>query len=63
VTRERGPEAIRALGDRFVSRAVDHDGVSKEKAHEVFSCMERFSIYGFSDAHGASFAELAYASA
>ena len=62
MTRERGPESMRALGDRFVSRAIER-GVPEEKAREVFSWMEGFSIYGFSTAHGASFAELAYASA
>jgi error-prone DNA polymerase len=62
MTRERGPGAMRRLGDRFVSRAVER-GVPEEKAREVFSWMEGFSVYGFSAAHGASFAELAYASA
>jgi error-prone DNA polymerase len=62
MTREKGPRAMRKLGDRFVSRAVKR-GVPEEKAREVFSRMEGFSVYGFSAAHGASFAELAYASA
>ena len=62
MTRERGPEAMRKLRDRFVERAVER-GVPEEKAREVFSWTEGFSVYGFSAAHGASFAELAYASA
>jgi error-prone DNA polymerase len=62
MTRERGPDAMRDLGDHFVERAVAR-GVPEGKARDVFSWMEGFSVYGFSAAHGASFAELAYASA
>ena len=51
-----------ALKKEFVRRAGAR-GVPKEKAEEVFSWMEGFSVYGFSAAHGASFAELSYASA
>ena len=62
MTRERGPGAMEALKERFVGRAVSR-GVPAEKAGEVFAWMEGFSVYGFSAAHGAAFAELAYASA
>lgn len=62
MTRERGPGAMKALQKRFVARAVAR-GVPEEKARDIFSWMEGFSVYGFSAAHGASFAELAYASA
>ncbi len=62
MTRARGPEAMRKLQERFVGSAAKR-GVPREKAEEVFEWMEGFSIYGFSAAHGASFAEIAYASA
>ncbi|WP_166395066.1 DNA polymerase III subunit alpha [Rubrobacter marinus] len=62
MTRERGPGAMLALREEFVGRAVAR-GVPEAKAEEVFSWMEGFSVYGFSAAHGASFAELSYASA
>lgn len=62
MTRARGPGAMRELRERFVGSAVGR-GVPREKAEEVFEWMEGFSVYGFSAAHGASFAEIAYASA
>ena len=62
MTRERGPGAMKALREEFVSRAVAR-GVPRGVAREVFSWTEGFAAYGFSAAHAASFAELAYASA
>ncbi len=62
MTRERGPKAMLALRREFVRRARAR-GVPENEAEEVFSWMEGFSVYGFSAAHGASFAELSYASA
>ncbi len=62
MTRERGPGAMKGLREEFVSRAVAR-GVPRATAHEVFSWTEGFAAYGFSAAHAASFAELAYASA
>ena len=62
MTRNRGPGAMLALKKEFVRRAAAR-GVPKAKAEEVFSWMEGFSVYGFSAAHGAAFAELSYASA
>lgn len=53
---------MRELRERFVGSAVARE-VPEGKAEEVFAWMEGFSVYGFSAAHGASFAELAYASA
>jgi error-prone DNA polymerase len=62
MTKDRGPDAMRELRLEFLRRAREN-GVPAAKADEVFSWMEGFSVYGFSAAHGASFAELAYASA
>jgi error-prone DNA polymerase len=62
MTKDRGPGAMREIRREFLRRARER-GVPAAKADEVFSWMEGFSVYGFSAAHGASFAELAYASA
>lgn len=62
MTKDRGPGAMQDIRREFLRRARER-GVSAAKADEVFSWMEGFSVYGFSAAHGASFAELAYASA
>jgi len=62
MTRDRGPGAMGALREEFVSRAVSR-GVPEEKAREVFGYAEGFAAYGFSAAHAAGFAELSYASA
>ena len=62
MTRDRGPGAMKDLREEFVSRAIVR-GVPRATAREVFSWTEGFAAYGFSAAHAASFAELAYASA
>ncbi len=62
MTKDRGPNAMNGLRREFLNRA-EGKGVPVAKASEVFSWMEGFSVYGFSAAHAASFAELSYASA
>jgi error-prone DNA polymerase len=62
MTKDRGPGAMQELRLEFMRRAWGN-GVPAAKAEEVFSWMEGFSVYGFSAAHAASFAELSYASA
>ena len=62
MTKDRGPGAMRELRLEFLRRARKN-GILATKADEVFSWMEGFSIYGFSAAHAACFAELSYASA
>ncbi|MCA1716758.1 MAG: hypothetical protein LC781_07825 [Actinobacteria bacterium] len=62
MTSDRGPGAMDRLRAKFVRQAVER-GVPAETARQVFSWTEGFSVYGFSAAHGASFAELSYASA
>ena len=62
MTKDRGPGAMQELRREFLRRAWEN-GVPAAKAEEVFSWMEGFSVYGFSAAHAASFAELSYASA
>jgi DNA polymerase III alpha subunit len=62
MTKDRGPGAMQELRREFLHRARGN-GVPAAEADKVFSWMEGFSVYGFSAAHGASFAELSYASA
>ena len=62
MTRNRNPDSMDGLRNEFVRRA-EKNGVAAVRAGEVFSWMEGFSVYGFSAAHAASFAELSYASA
>ena len=62
MTKDRGPGAMRDLRREFLRRAREN-GVPAAGADEVFSWMEGFSVYGFSAAHAACFAELSYASA
>jgi len=62
MTRNRDPGSMNGLRREFLGRA-EGNGVPAAKASEVFSWMEGFSVYGFSAAHAASFAELSYASA
>jgi error-prone DNA polymerase len=62
MTKDRGPGAMQELRRAFLRRARGN-GVPATEADKVFSWMEGFSVYGFSAAHGASFAELSYASA
>jgi error-prone DNA polymerase len=62
MTKNRGPGAMQELREEFLRRAREN-GVPAAEADEVFDWMEGFSVYGFSAAHAASFAELSYASA
>jgi error-prone DNA polymerase len=62
MTKNRGPGAMQELREEFLRRAREN-GVPAAEADQVFSWMEGFSVYGFSAAHAASFAELSYASA
>ena len=59
MTRERGPGAMKALA-RSSSPAPSR-AVFPGSGPRVFSWTEGFAAYGFSAAHAASFAELAYA--
>ena len=62
MTRDRNPDSMNGLRRQFMQRAGEN-GVAAVRASEIFSWMEGFSVYGFSAAHAASFAELSYASA
>ncbi|MBP7867846.1 MAG: DNA polymerase III subunit alpha [Acidobacteria bacterium] len=56
---KRSAEAMRALKDTFVSKAVDR-GVEEKTAREIWRRMETFSGYAFCKAHSASYAALSW---
>jgi error-prone DNA polymerase len=62
MTKSRGPRAMQPIKKEFLARAISN-GVPGHTAHEIVEWIEGFAAYGFSAAHAASFAELAYSSA
>src|SRR5690606_21978474 len=60
----------RAMGKKKVEEMAEHraifadgaakNGISKEKADEIFDLMEKFAGYGFNKSHAAAYALLAY---
>jgi len=48
--------------EKFISGCV-HNGITKQKAEEIFHLIEPFAGYGFNKAHAASYARLAYQTA
>jgi error-prone DNA polymerase len=59
LSRNRSPEAMDALRQRFVSGAAVQ-GLDGETAAEIFSQLTAFSGYGFCKSHAAAFALVAY---
>ncbi len=47
----------------FVEGAEKKNNISKEKAEEIFSIMERFAQYGFNRSHSAAYSVVAYQTA
>lgn len=62
MTKDRGPGAMDEIKEEFLRGATSR-GVPEEKARQIANWLESYASYGFSQAHAASFAELAYASA
>ena len=62
MTKDRGPDAMTEIREDFLQRTISR-GTPAEKAVEVFELVENFAAYGFSAAHAASFAKIAYGSA
>jgi error-prone DNA polymerase len=62
MSRKRSEAAIEAFRDRFVAGAAGN-GVSAEKANEVYDKLVGFSGFGFPKSHAAAFGLLAYQSA
>jgi len=45
---------------KFVDGCVNHSGIDREKAEELFKQIETFAAYGFNKAHAASYGIVAY---
>lgn len=51
---------MEAQHNKFVDGCVDHSGIEREKAEELFKQIETFAAYGFNKAHAASYGIVAY---
>jgi DNA polymerase III subunit alpha len=49
-----------AMRDEFVSRSIEHSGLSEEVANQIFDDMESFGSYGFNQAHAWAYAQDAH---
>lgn len=56
------PEEMMKQKDKFIKGCISN-GLTKDKAEEIFSMMEPFAKYGFNKAHAASYAMVAYQTA
>lgn len=56
------PAEMAKLKDRFISGALGN-GMSRQKAEELFKLIEPFAAYGFPKAHAASYAMVSYQTA
>lgn len=61
MTRKRSHEAMESLRQTFINGATTQ-GVSSEKADQIFDKLAGFADYGFPKSHAAAFAFLAYQS-
>ncbi|MBN1642693.1 MAG: error-prone DNA polymerase [Anaerolineae bacterium] len=59
ISRNRSPEEMEALHERFVEKA-QRNGVTHEVAEQVYGYLLAFSGYGFCKSHAAAFAHIAY---
>ncbi len=60
ITKERSPEKIGALRERFLAGAQGR-GVSAENAHRIWENILHFAGFSFNKAHAATYGRLAYA--
>jgi DNA polymerase III subunit alpha len=49
--------------ERFINGAMQHSGVSRQLAEEIFAFIEPFAGYGFNKSHAAAYAMIAYQTA
>lgn len=56
-------EKIPAYRARFIAGAVEHSGIEKKLAAEIFAFVEPFAGYGFNKSHAAAYAWIAYQTA
>ena len=55
-------ELMAKMRERFIS-GCEKNGISKEKAEEIFNIMEKFAGYAFNKSHSAAYAFVAYITA
>jgi DNA polymerase III subunit alpha len=56
-------EVMAAEKAKFVKGAKETNGISKEKAEEIFALLEKFAGYGFNKSHSAAYAVLSFRTA
>jgi len=56
------PTEMKKQREKFIERCIEN-GLSKQKAEEIFNLIEPFAGYGFNKAHAASYAMIAYETA
>ncbi|MDP9110795.1 MAG: DNA polymerase III subunit alpha [Candidatus Eremiobacteraeota bacterium] len=56
-------EKIPAYRQRFIEGAVEHSGMEKKLAADIFAFVEPFAGYGFNKSHAAAYAMIAYQTA
>lgn len=54
------PEEMAKQHNKFVDGCVEHSGIDRDKAEELFKQIETFAAYGFNKAHAASYGMVAY---
>ncbi|MDB5491988.1 MAG: polymerase alpha subunit [Micavibrio sp.] len=54
------PAEMAAQRKIFVDGAVEHSGLTKERASEIFDQIDKFAGYGFNKSHAAAYALIAY---
>lgn len=57
------PEEMAKQHVKFVEGCVEHSGLTKQKAEEIWKLFEPFQGYGFNKAHAASYGRVAYQTA
>lgn len=54
------PEEMEKQHSKFVDGCVEHSGIDRQKAEDLFKQIETFAAYGFNKAHAASYGVVAY---
>ncbi len=56
-------EVMRSMQKEFIKGADQLHGISRQKATEIFTIMEKFAAYGFNRSHSAAYSVVAYQTA
>jgi len=57
---EKQAKEIKALGEKFVADSMEHSGISKADAEEVWEDFEKWTAYGFNKSHAMAYAITSY---